>query len=113
MEFVKAGKVRALAVTTPKRLDALADLPTVTEFVPGYEAIGWYGIGTPTGTPADVIDKLNATINAALDDPEPRARLAELGVEPMRKTPAQFAQFIADEHDKWDKVIRAANIKAE
>jgi tripartite-type tricarboxylate transporter receptor subunit TctC len=113
MEFVKAGKVRALAVTTPKRLDALADLPTVTEFVPGYEAIGWYGIGTPKDTPADIIDKLNTAINAALDEPEPKARLAELGVEPMRKTPEQFAKFIAAENDKWGKVIRTANIKLD
>jgi len=113
MEFVKAGKVRALAVTTPKRLDALPDLPTVSEFVPGYEAIGWYGIGAPKDTPADIIGKLNSAINAALDEPEPKARLADLGVEPMRKTPAQFAKFIADEHEKWGKVIRAANIKLD
>jgi tripartite-type tricarboxylate transporter receptor subunit TctC len=113
MEFVKAGKVRALAVTTPKRLDVLADLPTVTEFVPGYEAVGWYGIGTPKDTPADIIDKLNTAINAALDEPEPKARLAELGVEPMRKTPEQFAKFIAAENEKWGKVIRAADIKLD
>jgi tripartite-type tricarboxylate transporter receptor subunit TctC len=113
MEFVKAGKVRALAVTTPKRLDALADLPTVTEFVPGYEAVGWYGIGTPKGTPPDIIAKLNAALNAALDEPEPKARLAELGVEPMRRTPEQFAQFIAAENEKWGKVIRDANIKLD
>jgi tripartite-type tricarboxylate transporter receptor subunit TctC len=113
MEFVKAGKVRALAVTTPKRLDALADLPTVTEFVPGYEAIGWYGIGAPKDTPADIIDKLNSAINSALDEPGPKARLAELGVEPMRKTPAQFAKFIADENEKWGKVIRDANIELD
>jgi tripartite-type tricarboxylate transporter receptor subunit TctC len=113
MEFVKAGKVRALAVTTPTRLDALPELPTVSQFVPGYEAIGWYGIGAPNQTPRDIVDKLNATINAALAEAEPKARLAALGVEPMRKTPAEFAQFIADENDKWGKVIRAANVKLD
>jgi tripartite-type tricarboxylate transporter receptor subunit TctC len=113
MEFVKADKVHALAVTTPTRLDALPELPTVSQFVPGYEAIGWYGIGAPKQTPHDIIDKLNATINAALAEAEPKARLAALGVEPMRKTPAEFAQFIADENDKWGKVIRAANVKLD
>jgi tripartite-type tricarboxylate transporter receptor subunit TctC len=110
MEFVKAGKVRALAVTTTARLAALADLPTVAEFVPGYTAVGWYGIGTPKDTPADAIGTLNAALTAALAEPGPKARLAELGVEPMPMTPAQFASFIASENDKWGKVIRAANI---
>ncbi len=91
MEFVKAGKVRALAVTTKTRLDALADLPTVAEFVPGYEALGWYGIGAPKDTPGAIVDKLNAALNAALSEPKPKARLADLGVEAMRLTPAQFA----------------------
>jgi tripartite-type tricarboxylate transporter receptor subunit TctC len=113
MEFVKAGKVRALAVTTEKPLAALPDLPTVNQFVPGYEAIGWYGIGAPKDTPADIVDKLNATLNAALDDATPKARLADLGVEPMRKSPAQVAKFLADENDKWGKVIRAAGIKLD
>jgi tripartite-type tricarboxylate transporter receptor subunit TctC len=113
MEFVKAGKVRALAVTPLARLDALADLPTVNEFVPGYEAIGWYGIGAPKDTPGDIVDKLNAAANAALAEPAAKARLADLGVEPMRKTPAQFAKFIADENEKWGKVIRAANIRLD
>ena len=113
MEFVKAGKVRALAVTTKTRLDALADLPTVAEFVPGYEALGWYGIGAPKDTPGEIVDKLNAALNAALTEPKPKARLADLGVEAMRLTPAQFAQFIADENQKWSKVIRAADIKLD
>ncbi len=113
MEFVKAGKVRALAVTTEKPLAALPDLPTVNQFVPGYEAIGWYGIGAPKDTPGDIVDKLNATLNAALDDTTPKARLADLGVEPMRKSPAQVAKFLADENDKWGKVIRAAGIKLD
>jgi tripartite-type tricarboxylate transporter receptor subunit TctC len=110
MEFVKAGKVRALAVTTANPLPALPELHTVSEYVPGYEAIGWYGIGAPKDTPAEIVSKLNGTMNAALAEPAPTARLAELGVEPMRMTPAQFAKFIADENEKWGKVIRAANI---
>jgi tripartite-type tricarboxylate transporter receptor subunit TctC len=113
VEFVKAGKVRGLAVTTKARLAALPDLPTVAQFVPGYEAIGWYGVGAPKKTPGDIIEKLNAAINAALDQPTPKARLAALGVEPMKKTPAEFAQFIAAENDKWGKVIRAANLKLD
>jgi len=113
MEFVKAGKVRALAVTTKSRLEALPDLPTASEFVPGYEAIGWYGIGTPKSTPADIIVKLNSAINIALKEPAPKARLADLGVEAMRMTPEQFGAFIVAENEKWGKVIRAANIKLD
>jgi len=113
MEFVKAGKVRALAVTTKMPLAALPDLPTVNQFVPGYEAIGWYGIGAPKDTPAAIIDKLNGAMNAALAEPNPQARLADLGVEPMRTTPAEFKKFIVDEDDKWGKVIRAADIKLD
>jgi tripartite-type tricarboxylate transporter receptor subunit TctC len=113
VEFVKAGKVRGLAVTTQGRLAALPDLPTVNQFVPGYEAIGWYGIGAPKKTPGDIIEKLNAAINAALDQTTPKARLAALGVEPMKKTPAEFAAFITAENDKWGKVIRAANLKLD
>src|SRR5579862_386371 len=110
MEFVKAGKVRALAVTTHARLPALPDLPTMKEFVPGYEAVGWYGVGAPKDTPADIIGKLNTALNAALGEAAAKARLADLGVEPLPKSPAQFAKFIADEDEKWGKVIRAANI---
>ncbi len=113
MEFVKAGKVRALAVTTKTRLDALPDLPTAAEFVPGYEALGWYGIGAPKDTPADIVGKLNGALNAALAEAPAKARLADLGVEPMRMTPAQFAQFITDEDKKWGKVIRDAGIKLD
>ena len=113
MEFVKAGKVRALAVTTPKRLNALPDLPTMTEFVPGYEAVGWYGIGAPKGTPAAIVNALNIATNAMLADDKLKARLADLGVEPMPKTPEEMTKFIAAEDDKWGKVIRSANIKAE
>jgi tripartite-type tricarboxylate transporter receptor subunit TctC len=113
MEFVKAGKVRALAVTTKTRLDALPDLPTAAEFVPGYEALGWYGIGAPKDTPADIVEKLNGALNAALAEPAAKARLADLGVEPMRMTPQEFAHFITDEDKKWGKVIRDAGIKLD
>jgi tripartite-type tricarboxylate transporter receptor subunit TctC len=113
MEFVKAGKVRALAVTTKTRLDALPELPTAAEFVPGYEALGWYGIGAPKKTPAGIVEKLNGALNAVLAEPAAKARLADLGVEPMRMTPAQFAQFMTDEDKKWGAVIRAANIKLD
>src|SRR6202050_1196608 len=113
MEFVRAGKVHALAVTTKEPLAALPDLPTVNQFVPGYEAVGWYGVGAPKETPRDIINKLNATINAALDEPTPKSRLADLGCEPMRKTPAQFGEFLAAENEKWGGVIRAAKIKLD
>jgi len=113
MEFVKSGKVRALAVTTKTRLDALPDLPTAAEFVPGYEALGWYGIGAPKATPADIVAKLNGALNAALAEAPAKARLADLGVEPMRMTPQEFAQFITDEDKKWGKVIRDAGIKLD
>jgi tripartite-type tricarboxylate transporter receptor subunit TctC len=113
MEFVRAAKVRALAVTTRTRLGALADLPTAGQFVPGYEAIGWYGIGAPKNTPVEIVAKLNATINTALAQPMAQARLADLGVEPMRMTSAQFAEFITAENEKWSKVIRDANIKLD
>jgi tripartite-type tricarboxylate transporter receptor subunit TctC len=113
MEFVKGGKVRALAVTTPTRLAALPDLPTVAEFVPGYEAVGWYGIGAPKNTPAPIIAALNGALTAALKEAEPKARLAELGVEPMPMTPAQFANFMVSENEKWGKVIRTADIRLD
>jgi len=113
MEFVRAGKVRALAVTTKARLDALPDLPTADQFVPGYEALGWYGIGAPKATPAAIVGKLNVAINTVLAQPAAKARLADLGVEPMIMTPDQCAAFIAAENAKWGKVIRAADIKLD
>jgi tripartite-type tricarboxylate transporter receptor subunit TctC len=113
MEFVKDGKVRALAVTTAKRLPALPNLPAVNEFVPGYEAVGWYGIGAPKDTPAPIIAALNGALTAALGEAEAKARLADLGVEAMPMTPAQFAKFITAENEKWEKVIRAADIRLD
>jgi tripartite-type tricarboxylate transporter receptor subunit TctC len=113
IEFIRAGKLRALAVTTVARLDVLPDIPTVGDFLPGYEASSWTGISAPKNTPADVIDKLNKEINAALAEAKIKERLADLGGLPMPMTPAQFGKLIADETEKWAKVIRAANIKPE
>jgi tripartite-type tricarboxylate transporter receptor subunit TctC len=113
MEFVKAGKVKAFAVTTKSRLTALPDLPTVSEFVPGYEALGWYGVGAPKGTPADIVATLNKALAAALVTADAKSKLAELGVEPMPMTAAQFGDFINKENDKWGNVIRTANIKLD
>lgn len=110
---IRAGKLRALAVTTATRSPVLPDIPTVGEFVPGYEAPFWDGIGAPNNTPADVIDKLNAAINAALADPAMKARFADLGYTALTGTPADFGKFIAVETEKWGKVIRDAGIKAE
>ena len=113
IEYVRAGKLRALAVTTATRSEALPEIPTVDEFVPGYEASSWYGIGAPRNTPVEVIDKLNEAINAGLADPKIKARLADLGGDVLALSPAEFGKLIADETEKWSKVIRAANIKPE
>ncbi len=113
IEFIKAGKLRALAVTSEKRLDALPDVPAATEIVPGYEAYVWDAMGAPANTPADVIDKINTALNAALSTPEMKARYAALGAEPMIMTPAEFGKFLAAETEKWGKVIKIAHIKAE
>ena len=113
IEYVRAGTLRALAVTTAKRSEALPDLPTVGEFVPGYEASGWFGVGTSKNAPAAIIDKLNKEVNAALADPKMKARLADLGAKPLAGSPADFGKLIASETEKWGKVARAANIKAE
>jgi tripartite-type tricarboxylate transporter receptor subunit TctC len=111
--YVRAGKLRALAVTSATRWAALPDIPTVGEFVPGYEAIGWFGLGAPKNTPAKIIDMLNREINAGLADPTMKARIADLGGSPMPMTPTDFGKFIADETEKWREVIQVANIKAE
>ena len=113
IEYIKAGKLRALAVTTATRSEALPDIPTLSEFVPGYEASQWYGLGAPKNTPAEIIEKLNREINAALVDPKIKARLADLGGTPVPGSSADFGKFIAAETEKWAKVIRAANIKVE
>jgi tripartite-type tricarboxylate transporter receptor subunit TctC len=113
IEYIRAGKLRALAVTTATRSDALPDIPTVAEFVPGYEASTWYGVGAPKATPAEVVDKLNKEVNAALADPKNKARLADLGGDVLALSPADFGRLIADETEKWGKVFRAANIKPQ
>jgi tripartite-type tricarboxylate transporter receptor subunit TctC len=113
IEYISAGKLRPLAVTTATRSDALPDIPTVGDFVPGYESSAWYGVGVPKRTPVKIIDRLNTEINAALADPKIKARLADLGGTPLVGSPADFAKLIADETEKWGKVIRAANIRAE
>ena len=113
IEYIRAGKVRALAVTTSTRWEGLPDIPTVSEFVPGYEASFWWGVGAPKNTPAEIMDRLNKEINAGLADPKMKARLADLGGTVLPGTPADFGKLIADETEKWAKVIRAANIKPE
>jgi tripartite-type tricarboxylate transporter receptor subunit TctC len=113
LEYVRTGKLRALAVTIERRFDALPDIPAVGEFVSGYEATTWYGVGVPRNTPAEIVDKLNKEINAALADPKMKSRLADLGGTPLPGSPAQFGKLIAEETEKWGNVIRALNIKAD
>jgi tripartite-type tricarboxylate transporter receptor subunit TctC len=113
IEHIRAGRLRALAVTASTRSDQLLDIPTVAEFVPGYEATVWFGIGAPRNTPAEIVDKLNKEINAGLVDPKFKARLADLGGTVLAGSPADFGKLIAAETEKWGKVIRAANIKPE
>ena len=113
IESIKTGRLRALAVTTATRSEVLPDLPTVSEFVPGYEASAFYGVGAPRNTPTEIIGKLNKEINAALADSGMKARIVDLGGDVLALSPADFSRLIADETEKWGKVIRAANIKAE
>ena len=113
LEYIRAGTLRPLAVTTATRLPALPDLPTVGKFVPGFEASGWNGVGAPRNTPIEIIDKLNREINHALADPKLKARLADLGGTVLPGSPADFGKLIADETEKWGKVIRAANIRVQ
>jgi tripartite-type tricarboxylate transporter receptor subunit TctC len=110
---VSSGKLRAIAVTTRTRSDVLPDVPTIAEFVPGYEASNWWGVAVPQGTPGDIVDKLNSELNAAAADPKMKARFADLGGMSLAGSPAEFAKLIADETEKWGRVIRAAKIKPE
>src|SRR5919198_352039 len=113
IEHIRSGKLRALAVTAATRSDVLPDIPTVSDFVPGYEASAFWGVGAPRNTPAEIIDKLNKEINAVLSDPEPKRRLAEGGGTVLVGSPADFGKFVGDETEKWAKVIKFANIKPE
>jgi tripartite-type tricarboxylate transporter receptor subunit TctC len=113
VEYIRAGKLRALAVTTATRSDELAEVPTVGEFVPGYEASAWYGIGAPKGTPAEIVETLNKETNAALADPMIKARLADFGGRALVGSPADFGRLIVEETEKWAKVVKFANIKVE
>jgi tripartite-type tricarboxylate transporter receptor subunit TctC len=113
LAYIRSAKLRALAVTTANRSPALPDVPTVAEFLPGYEASNWWGVCAPKNTPMEIVDKLNSGINVALADPKMKARFADLATESMPMTPAEFKKFIADEAEKWAKVIKFANIKPE
>ena len=111
--YIRAGTLRALAVTTAARSDALPDIPTIGDFVPGYEASSWQGVGAPKTTPAAIVDKLNRQINAVIADPKMKARLADLGGTVLSSSPADFGKLVADETDKWGRVIKSAGIKPE
>jgi tripartite-type tricarboxylate transporter receptor subunit TctC len=113
LEYIRAGQLRPLAVTTASRFPAMPDIPTVSEFVPGYDTSYWFGVGAPRNTPVEIIDTLNKEINTALADAEIRTRFTDLGGTAVGGSPAEFGKFIADETEKWAKVIRAANIKPE
>jgi tripartite-type tricarboxylate transporter receptor subunit TctC len=113
LEHVRTGKLRALALTNSARWEALPDIPTIGEFVPGYEASGWLGIGAPRNTPAEIVDRLNKEINAGLADPKIKAKLADLGMALLAGRAADFEKFIGDETEKWAKVVKFAGIKAD
>jgi tripartite-type tricarboxylate transporter receptor subunit TctC len=113
IEYIRAGTIRALAVTSAGRSDALPDLPTLADFVPGFEASNWWGVGAPKNTPAEIIRRLNLEINAALAETVIKARFADLGATVFPGSPAEFGKFIADESEKWGKVVKFAGIKAD
>lgn len=113
IEYIKAGKVRPLGVTSAQRSAALPDVPTIAEFVPGYEASAWYGFGAPRNAPAEIVEKLNKEVNAGLADLKLQARLAEFGALPLLGSPSEFSAFLADETEKWGKVVKFANIKPD
>ena len=113
IEYIRAGTLRALAVTTAMRSETLRDLPTMAEFLPGYEASAWFGAGAPRNTPPEIVDKLNREMNACLADPKLQARIADLGGVALTGSPADFGRLIAEETDKWAKVVRFSGAKAE
>jgi tripartite-type tricarboxylate transporter receptor subunit TctC len=112
-EFIRTGKLRGLAVTNATRADALPELPPLAEFVPGYEMSAWFGVVAPKGTPAEVINTINREINVGLADPKMKARFADLGATEIGGSPSDFEKLVAEETEKWAKVVRAANLKAE
>jgi tripartite-type tricarboxylate transporter receptor subunit TctC len=109
----QSGALRALGVTAPRRLATLPDIPAIAEFVPGYEANGWYGFAAPKGTPADIVEKLNAAINAGLNDPDLKARFAQLEATPLVFTPKQYGEFLVSESERWGKAVKAAGVKGD
>jgi tripartite-type tricarboxylate transporter receptor subunit TctC len=111
IELIRSGRVRALAVTTTARSELLPDVPTVGDFLPGYEASAWYGVGAPSGTPAEIVQKLNKELNAAFVDPRTKARIAEIGGTPLPGSAGDFGRFIAKEVKKWDKVVEFSGVK--
>jgi tripartite-type tricarboxylate transporter receptor subunit TctC len=113
IEYVRTGKLRALAVTTAKRSEVLPDLPTVGDFVPGYESSAWYGVGVPRNTAPDIVELLNRAINAGLTDPKLKARFAELSAATIPGTPEDFGRLVAEETEKWGKVVKFAGVRAE
>ena len=113
IEYIRAGKLRALAVTTATRSDALPEIPTVGEFVPGYESSSWFGVGAPKNTPAEIVERLNKEINAALADPKMKARFADMGATVFASSPADFGGLMAEETEKWAKVVKFAGIKPD
>jgi tripartite-type tricarboxylate transporter receptor subunit TctC len=113
IDYLSDGKLRALAVTTAARSEALPDVPPVGDFVPGYEVTAWFGVGAPMNTPAEIVDKLNKEINAALADPRMKARISDMGAAPFVSSPAEFGKFFADETEKWAKVIKFAGVRPD
>jgi tripartite-type tricarboxylate transporter receptor subunit TctC len=113
LEYVRAGKLRALAVTIERRLDALPDIPAIAEFVPGYEASGWFGVGAPEATPVEIIDKLNKEINAGVADPKMKVQLTDLGGVVLRGSPSDFGKLIVEETEKWGKVVKLSGAKLD
>jgi tripartite-type tricarboxylate transporter receptor subunit TctC len=113
IEYIRTAKLRALAVTAATRSQALPDVPTAGEFVTGYEASSWFGVGAPRNTPAEVVDRLNKAINDSLSDAKTKARLDELGNAPMPMTPGEFGKFVAEETEKWAKIVKLAGLKPD
>ncbi len=113
MQYVRGGQLRALGVTTTTRLDVLPDVPAIAEILPGYFAVGWYGLGAPAGTPAEIVGRLNAAANAAIADPKIAARLAELGATPLPGTPAEFGKLMVEETERWAKVVKFSGARPD